>query len=171
MRWVLPSKHLSIQKQQKYQKKVSNLFKGNNKDTTTPLALFWCLYCIVEFEQILHLFVVFRLLFLRCMFYWVPFKIDEDTRTCTVHCFSVFIIVYFSYWVRFLSDSAFQKCFKKQHCKPFLWIFQNTFVAFLLYVIVLSRNPSRKIFWRPSIKFKRFQKLFCNFIMSLLRNF
>ena len=92
-------------------------------DKVTPLALFWCLYCIVEFEQILHLFVVFRLLFLRCMFYWVPFKIDEDTRTCTVHCFSVFIIVYFSYWVRFLSDSAFQKCFKKQHCKPFLWIF------------------------------------------------
>ena len=41
------SRHLPSQsKQWKYQNKVSNMCKVNNKDTrTTPVTLFWCHYC------------------------------------------------------------------------------------------------------------------------------
>ena len=50
---------------QKHQKKEWNMFKINNKD---PRTMFWCIF--VNFEYILHLFVVFLLLSLsKWMFY------------------------------------------------------------------------------------------------------
>ena len=39
------------------------MFNVNNKDTgMTPLASFWCLCCVVNFEHISHLVLVFLLL-------------------------------------------------------------------------------------------------------------
>ena len=51
------NKSLPVQgQQQKHQKKALNMYKANKSITS-----FWCLYCIIIFKPISHLFPVFLL--------------------------------------------------------------------------------------------------------------